>query len=373
MVAPFTPYNKVISRQTYVTLPWGTPYEITSRWEGRSGVKQKPPFVDTDYRVLVTKLESWGMLTDASSGGVNSEGTDYDVEATNMARAKFVGKLGDSSSFGATLTAELRSTWGTVVSGLTNAALAANAVRRGDLIRAATILGFRPPVVNRTVRRSTTTKSGRTKYRSIKRTYWVMPGGKHVAKSLGNKWLWYSYGVKPLVQDIYNGMDVLTRPAPEMKVSGSGSASGSQNVGGFYSTRYDFRSSVRISAYVRVSNPNLWLANQLGLLNPVQWFNEAISFSFVVDWFSNLSQVIMQMTDFAGLEITRPCTTSKHLGITHMLHPDYGMTHRVRQEVFTRKLVIPQARLKFAYERFQWQRGLNAISLLVQGFGRTKY
>jgi hypothetical protein len=245
--------------------------------------------------------------------------------------------------------------------------LAANAVRRGRLPEAAKILGFHPPVkvVNKSYRRKRR-KDGTYSKRTLPVEVWVMPDGKRVVKSLGNKWLWYSYGVKPLCQDIYNGMDVLTRPTPDMRISVSGTAGESQNVGGFYETRYVFKSSVRIAASVRVDNPNLWLANKLGLINPVQMFIEGVRLSFVVDWFSNLSQIVNQMTDFAGLLITRPVTTSKHEVKVFERHPDYNVRMDKERIILKRELFIPEARLRFAYERFNWQRGLNAISLLVQ-------
>lgn len=114
---------------------------------------------------------------------------------------------------------------------------------------------------------------------------------------------------------------------------------------------------------VTVNNPNAHLANQLGLLNPIQWINEAIPLSFVVDWFSNLSQVISQLTDFVGLDVIKPITTRRFTGTEGVSHS--GGSSEKKFFVHKRKLEIPTAKLQFAYERFSWQRGLNAISLLI--------
>jgi hypothetical protein len=167
--------------------------------------------------------------------------------------------------------------------------------------------------------------------------------------------------VKPLVGDIYNGMDVLTREVPWTRIKASGSASSTSTNG---SSSLSTKTSVRLQVNVRVANPNLWLANQLGLINPVQWINEGIPFSFVIDWFSNLSQIIMQMTDLVGLEIERPVNTSKSVA-TRSVYDSYLGASSNQRTIILRGSTIPTAKLRFAYERFQWQRGANAISLLV--------
>lgn len=370
MVAPFTPKPKNVSLKRFSQNVHGGWYEQHYFLLQRTGVSQKPPYVNTAmsadiYEALNGYSDiSWDVSPDASVAA---------TMATNAARAKFVSKLGDSSSFGSTLTSELKSTWGTVVSGLTSAMLAARATSRGDLLKAASILGFYPPVERiRKSKRRKSRKDGKYTKRIVTLERWVMPDGRRIVKNLANRWLWYSYGVKPLVSDIYNGMDVLTREHPaSTKVRASGRAEHRYGPVGWYRTSYHWQSSVRISAVVSVDNPNLWLANQLGLINPVQWINEGIPFSFVIDWFSNLSQIISQMTDFVGLSIAEPLTTSKHILNGNSYHPDYRITMPKRWTKVKRELMIPSAKLVFAYERFQWQRGANAISLLIGFLGSS--
>lgn len=371
MVNPVPKVTQYYRKRFSVNLH-GQPYEQTYRAFLRNGYVQKPPYVDTSVRTDIG--EALDGFSDASSWNVEADASDAATQATNNARAKFVSKLGDASSFGATLTAELKSTWGTVVSSIVTALTAARQVSRGDLIAASHTLGFRPPVVReRVTTRRRRRRGGKYSKTYQIREYWVMPDGRRVLKNLGNRWLWYSYGVKPLVQDIYNGMDVLTREHPRgTKVSGHGS--GTYRYGNpydWYKNQYTWQSSVRITAYVSVNNPNLWLANQLGLINPVQMFNEGIRLSFVVDWFSNLSQIINQMTDFVGLDIARPVTSSKHVVNHTAFHPDYNVVFVKRRTLFTRVLAIPNAKLRFAYERFEWQRGANAISLLLGVLGNN--
>lgn len=357
MVAPFSPYSRTITR--FYPGTERLLYSFSS-----SGTKQKPPYVSTALTVVIQEV-TLGELEPNMSASVNSSSTYVEDEArviaTNVARGRLVGKLGDTSSIGATLFAERRATYGMLKSFVVDAFLAARAVKRGDLVKAARILGTAPPEKSIVVKRKTR-KGKRTT--STKKVL-VLPNGRQVSQSLGNKWLWYSYGVKPLCSDMYNSVDVLQRDTPWTRVEGSGKGSAK-----IFTTeselirreQYQADCKVRMSVDVRVSNPNLFLANQLGLTNPVQWLNEAIMFSFVIDWFSNLSQVISQMTDFAGLETNDPITGTKTVSTR-----TYDLGRRqVQRTLLTRELLIPSAKLRFAYERFQWQRGANAISLLVQ-------
>lgn len=360
MVAPLVYYSKrnisagkiSVAAAGVVNQTW---YDCT-----QSGFKQKPPFnVNTTYTVdLFRCIEGW------SSHFPGRGDAEADLTAaTNIARGKFVGDLGQSSQIGSTLTAELRQTYGLVVGGAVSLLNVARHVKKGRLDLAAEILGFNPPTERKKRVYSRKLRNGKRRYYRKHQTVWVMPDGRRVVKSMANKWLWYSYGIKPTVDDMYNAMDVLTREQPQGTVITSHGTSSSQRV--IFGRKYNSKSSVQISATVRVANPNLWLANQLGLINPVQWINEAIPFSFVIDWFSNLSQIIDQMTDFVGLQIEKPVTTSKsRCVLSHTLGPGYpfSVTERV---LFTRALSIPQAKFRVAYERPKWQRGANAISLLV--------
>lgn len=104
----------------------------------------------------------------------------------------------------------------------------------------------------------------------------------------------------------------------------------------------------------------------MGLANPLQWILEAIPFSFVVDWFSNLSQVVGQWTDFYGYSFERTWRSYKYKA-THdqVTFSPYGGGFSAEGFVFQRYLDLPKPKLVFAYERFGVERAANAISLLV--------
>lgn len=68
-------------------------------------------------------------------------------------------------------------------------------------------------------------------------------------------------------------------------------------------------SLVTVSGCVSISNPNLWLLNRLGLINPATVIWDLIPWSFVVNMFVNVNQMISSITDRVGLDITEQSTT----------------------------------------------------------------
>lgn len=374
MVNPVQMPRKVYERREFLPRPYQpgeTYYSVVLRKDQYIRFNQTPPYIPS--RVFTDIAELISGFGDAGTWAVSPNGSFAANTAYNKARAKFVEQLGEASQFGSTLTSERKQTWDTISGGVTNLYLAARAVKRGQLVKAAKILGVAPPKesVRVVTSRKYSRKSGKWRKKVVKRQTLTLPTGREVAHSVANKWLWYSYGIKPLVSDVHNAFQVLVRDSPWKTVKGSSGASQTTDVYANGKTTYSFVSLVTVKAEVRVKNPNLWLANQLGLINPVQMFNEGIPFSFVIDWFSNLSQYIQQWTDFAGLEIAYPVTISKHTvlqSFEHATHPGYNFSKR--RTFHIRELSIPSVKLQFAYERFSWQRGANAISLLVGFLGK---
>lgn len=362
MVAPFKPYSKYVN--VLADGGGGSKYPVYT--VSFTGSSQKKPFLNTAYSGVVNATIRGVVANNVSSGLTASLWEQVRVEATNLAYSRLVSGIGDTSQIGSTMTAERKATFGTLVSAVTTMLGAAKAVKQGKLISAARILGIAPPerIVLKRVRR----KRGR-KFTYKPTKVLSLPNGRQIADSISNRWLWWSYGVKPLVQDSYNALDVLQRPIPWKKIEGSAKAKvkyfDPRSFGGY---TYTVECKIKSSMNIRVRNPNLFLANQLGLTNPLQWINEGIPFSFVADWFSNLSQVISSLTDFVGLEVTDPVTASKstmNVVFFDKRPPSYSTEFEMRR--FSRTLsTLAPPRLKFKYERFYWQRGANAVSLLVQ-------
>lgn len=121
-------------------------------------------------------------------------------------------------------------------------------------------------------------------------------------------WLEYWMGWAPAVNDIYTAIDVLQRPYTRQHARATSSEvvhhrNGTMAQQGWVKTG---RSEIKYALYcdVEVSNTNLLIANQLGLLNPAQTAWELVPFSFVIDWFTNVGQVLGNLNRFAGLRIS---------------------------------------------------------------------
>jgi len=116
----------------------------------------------------------------------------------------------------------------------------------------------------------------------------------------------WEFGWVPLVEDIKAGLDTLSRDLPPGWMSARATARyynvvkrATAGYTGTITTEGTVMSC--LSGRVQVTNPNLFLANRLGLLNlpGVAW--DLIPWSFVVNMFTNAAQMINSVTDFIGV------------------------------------------------------------------------
>lgn len=147
----------------------------------------------------------------------------------------------------------------------------------------------------------------------------IPPTKRKAAKSFGDTWLEYHFGWSPLVGDIYSGCEILADGVPPSTVRGRSTDSNVTLVvennysGSLSNTRYVQKTVERreqILADVQILSDGLWLANQLGVINPASLAWELVPFSFVVDWFGNVGSFLNGLTDFAGLTIQNQATTA---------------------------------------------------------------
>lgn len=137
------------------------------------------------------------------------------------------------------------------------------------------------------------------------------------SRALSANILEFEYGLKPLMSDIKSSAEILTSDPHPKQVKASSfdywrdyyPSSGPGYVSRGEATCKLF---VTIRSGVRVTNPNLFLAVRLGLLDvALPW--KLLPFSFVVDWFVNVEQMFSSMTDLYGLELDNPHYTWKAL------------------------------------------------------------
>lgn len=207
------------------------------------------------------------------------------------------------------------------------------------------------------------------------RTRWTKP--KHAASI----WLEYWFGWAPLVGDIDACVDVLTSAPPPLILTGSAtrkiSGGGVVNGGGQLLTyQYSGKAVVKQYARVRIENPNALLRQQAGLTNAAEIAWAIVPFSFLVDWFGNVGDVLRARTDFSGLVIEEAYATahcklqSAQSQAWNAGTPWYRKWSGMNQQVCTRRIlriVGPELQFKLP-QRLSVTRAATAISLLVSLF-----
>lgn len=197
---------------------------------------------------------------------------------------------------------------------------------------------------------------------------------KHArAKSFSGLWLEYQLGWFPLVMSIFGLVDFLQQPINSVfikaRAQGTFREEVTENAGEMWEHRWTNTVVYReqLQAEVRISNPDLWLANNLGLVNPMSALWAITTLSFVVDWFVNVGDFIASSTDFVGLELIHPTTTisGKTTHITQW--PGYSRSFEGFSVWAARSHGISGPTLAIKpFKGLSWQRGLTAVSLLLQ-------
>lgn len=128
--------------------------------------------------------------------------------------------------------------------------------------------------------------------------------------SSANLFLEGIFGWMPLMQDIINTAKTLTGDNfPAGYISGSGRSvvavpTMDRSPGTLIVTGGSIQLRSKYTAQVSVQNPNVWLANQLGLLNPAVVAWDLIPWSWVVGMFVNVQSILESFTALYGLTVT---------------------------------------------------------------------
>lgn len=163
----------------------------------------------------------------------------------------------------------------------------------------------------------------RGNFRGFLRQLSVDPKRKHrsvirtASGEASGLWLEYWFGWSPLCKDIFDTAVTLSTPHVTTWYACKGTASKAlpqqeAGVGNGYENRLmtaSGRGFWRQGAQFRVTSENAFLANRLGLVNPVAIAWELVPFSFVVDWFAKVGNWIEGYSDLFGTEHRRPYST----------------------------------------------------------------
>lgn len=140
---------------------------------------------------------------------------------------------------------------------------------------------------------------------------------KDVAKGLADTHLEWIFGWVPLYTDIHSAMLVLAGDLPGDFCRSTGSNVTVLSGAPGSSPRIDcnVRNKSVWSTQVTVENPNLWLLNRLGLINPAVVAWDLVPWSFVVNLFVNVNSVLKSFTDLVGLKFTNGSVTTTTRGV----------------------------------------------------------
>lgn len=131
---------------------------------------------------------------------------------------------------------------------------------------------------------------------------------KELAKgrSLSHRWLEYQYGWAPLMSDIHSGWELakegFRKEAQIFSVQRTITDRDSPSKTGT-ATRVEGQSirRTRVKLYARIDDANLSHLTSLGLLNPLEIAWELVPYSFVIDWFLPVGNVISSLDATRGM------------------------------------------------------------------------
>jgi len=135
-----------------------------------------------------------------------------------------------------------------------------------------------------------------------------------VLETAAQEYLAFVYGLRPLMQDVYEAKELLTHHAGQtLLLKASGTAQRSEQQGPkvlgpasnskLMQTSFKSESKLKCTLWAQI-DPNhkgLRALNQLGLLNPWGLAWDLVPFSFCVDWVLPIGPVLYAMTAPAGL------------------------------------------------------------------------
>lgn len=138
----------------------------------------------------------------------------------------------------------------------------------------------------------------------------------NVSPTVAGLFIEYRWVYEATAKDIYNAVDFMQNFSPTTQVKGQGKTNQPRRtyqraVNGQY-TLTDIKDGmqvdrVKLLSEVAVTNPNLFWAQQMGLTNPAAIAWELTKFSWLIDWFGTLGEVINSWDDKLGLEFSNPC------------------------------------------------------------------
>lgn len=253
-----------------------------------SGKRPRPPLPYFVAKVQVGGNIPWAL---SRADSINSEAAvrGNTLMSSSALYDKFYARVGGKAETLMNLY-ESKSTWNMVQSKVVMLYQAARHIRRGEAAKAVKALGL----------------TSHPKSASFVKRW------KGNTKQSSKAWLEFTFGWAPVAADMQSVVKIFEREfntRVRARLSAAYTVSDDQ-------TSWDPILDRKVGTYVyascncigyasaewRVSNTNLYLANQLGLVNLGSVLWDAIPFSFVLDWFGKFGTYIRSLTDQLGVE-----------------------------------------------------------------------
>lgn len=387
----------------------GFPNPVTAYWRTKTYYRQHKPYnLNLPYSTWTCALLKWGVgystLNPVCNAGSSTTGdgaynhvngfpqnTSFTAantlvaDVTSKARERFISAMKGSAGLGVDL-AEAKQSMGMIEKRALQIFDFARALHKGRIKHAAEILGVASHPSYHAIARDLSVR-GQLRKARFKRDVRLKAKAQKAFltendKTYSDLFLEFHFGWSPLVSDVYDSIDVLQRDIPAGRIIGraKGFSNFDLSTPGPLPARVNKHSvnvKVTVGATVSMSNPNLALANQLGLVNPASLVWETVPFSFVVDWFVNVGDFLASFTEFAGYNVSNAFTSTFTSDTSEHVQRDPTSKAWAWSAFYfsmgaNRVLDLPGVALKV---RTPWRvspsRAATAIALLIQqGFGR---
>lgn len=188
------------------------------------------------------------------------------------------------------------------------------------------------------------------------------------------------FGWQPLLQDIHNACTtVIQKAAQRSYVTARSQQAINDSIDPPFgwslsiAQNVDGEMRVTVSAGVEVTNPNTWLLERAGLLNPAAVAWDLVPWSFVVNMFANTGQLVNSVTDFCGLKFHNLSITTMDRGMYYYkigYRNDWSETQWVNNQKSRVLGSLPSPNLVVKLPNANWETAAMAASLFVQQFSR---
>lgn len=330
------------------TLWYSSPTLMVEKYGTKGGDRDKPKA----YAGHVVK-EKWVAGTETQAGCYNDWDFWISVKAPwarieSKLQAKLQDLLGERAEIGTTL-AEYHSAVQMVESGARRLGSAALNLRRGNFRGFLEDLNSKPLAKHR---------------------HWVRSSPK-IASQL---WIEYWFGWAPTINDIQTAGRILDSDPPVGYIPYS-VASGADWTLSQEATAYSPFINVSCKSYAKtggsytMTNPNLALAQKLGLLNPLVIVVNVTAWSWLLGWFVNLNQWVDSLTAFSGYDF-KDCYTTRYTTFSGIKRIEYHYPYRFGEYtaegyLMTRQLRLPIVKLHTKNFKLSLTRAATAVSLLT--------